>query len=112
MTDPQKEIPKINVFLASTNMDRIMRVMYEPFLPDPRFHVASVAATWQDPTERYPKESGELLLIEADIAPNPEVQMRWLQTLPTPAVVVLPNAWAHHNRLSIAAWVEFLTTDE
>ncbi len=87
----------IDVHLAAPTMDRMTRFMLPPIMGDARLHIIGMAAVWSDLRERYVKEHGDVLLIQADIAPNPEALLAWLQKLPTPAVVVLPTEWAHEE---------------
>ncbi|HKZ84228.1 MAG TPA: AAA family ATPase [Anaerolineae bacterium] len=87
----------IDVHLAAPTMDRVTQFLMPPIMGDARMHIIGIASVWNDLRERYMSEHGDVLLVQADIASNPQALLTWLQKLPTPAVVVLPNDWAHEE---------------
>jgi len=90
----------IAVYLAGGQNDRVLKVMYPPFMSDPRFNTIGVSNNWNDLTARYLPGAAEILVIEADIAPDPDTLMRFLNTLPSPAIVILPgNASALEGKM-------------
>src|SRR3972149_789985 len=94
MTEP------IAVYLAGGQNDRVLKVMYPPFMSDPRFNTVGVSNNWNDLTARFVPGAAEILVVEADIAPDPDTLMRFLNTLPSPAIVVLPgNASALEGKI-------------
>lgn len=85
----------IAIYLASPNMSRLMAAAYPAFHGDPaKFRVISFCDRWDNFLPDMNLYRPDVVVIEAEIAPDPQTLRDALQKLPraTQALVVLPAA--------------------
>lgn len=93
----------VSVFLAAPDMPgNLLPVILPAFASDPgRFRVVSMTAQWGDVVRDVPGFRADVLVIEADLAPDPDTLRSFLAQLPAGmvAVVVLPpnGGWAERK---------------
>lgn len=86
---------KVSVLLAGAGHELVYYQMQPPLLSDARFIVAGHATQWQVLETNLNDLHPELLIVQTDIAPDPEAMKRLLQRLSAwqgVAIVVLPLA--------------------
>lgn len=86
----------VSVFLAGMDMaGTVLRLMFPAFNDPARFQVLSMAADWNDLQRDVARYRPEALVLEAALAPSPEVLVDYLKGLSGLVVlVILPPAWA------------------
>ncbi|MBN1888877.1 MAG: AAA family ATPase [Thermoflexales bacterium] len=85
---------KVYVHLAGTVLERTLQMYTQGFSTNNRFHVVGMSSDWNALTTHFPNDGSEILLMEADVAPNHDQLVKWLQKMPVPVLVILPQAWA------------------
>lgn len=93
MSDASYQTNKVSVLLAGAGHELVYYQMQPPLLSDARFIVAGHATQWQTLENNVNDLHPELLIVQTDIAPDPETMKRLLQRLSAwngVAVVVLP----------------------
>lgn len=83
----------ISTMLVAPVLDTIMGAMYPAF--DARFMVSNTASDWEELAHRLRTKPVEAVILEADIAPDPNALKQFLSSVDTQlqAFVVLPPAW-------------------
>jgi Flp pilus assembly CpaE family ATPase len=93
MSETSYQTNKVSVLLAGAGHELVYYQMQPPLLSDARFIVAGHATQWQVLENNVNDMHPELLIVQTDIAPDPEAMKRLLQRLSAwngVAVVVLP----------------------
>ncbi len=92
---PAPSTPPATVFLAGPDMTtQVLRQMYPAFQDTARYQVLSMAIEWEDIKRQVAQYRPEALVVDADVAPGPEVLRDFLgQLVGTIVLVVLPPAW-------------------
>lgn len=93
MSDSSYQTNKVSVLLAGAGHELVYYQMQPPLLSDARFIVAGHATQWQTLENNVNDLHPELLIVQTDIAPDPEAMKRLLQRMSAwngVAVVVLP----------------------
>ena len=93
MSEPSYQTNKVSVLLAGAGHELVYYQMQPPLLSDARFIVAGHATQWQTLENNVNDLHPELLIVQTDIAPDPEALKRLLQRLSAwngVAVIVLP----------------------
>ena len=93
MSETSYQTNKVSVLLAGAGHELVYYQMQPPLLSDARFIVAGHATQWQVLENNVNDLHPELLIVQTDIAPDPEAMKRLLQRLSARngvAVVVLP----------------------
>jgi Flp pilus assembly CpaE family ATPase len=93
MSDGSYQTNKVSVLLAGAGHELVYYQMQPPLLSDARFLVAGHATQWPALENNLNDLHPELLIVQTDIAPDPETMKRLLQRLSAwqgVAVVVLP----------------------
>ncbi|KKM08591.1 hypothetical protein SY88_23230 [Clostridiales bacterium PH28_bin88] len=93
MSETSYQTNKVSVLLAGAGHELVYYQMQPPLLSDARFIVAGHATQWQVLENNVNDLHPELLIVQTDIAPDPEAMKRLLQRLSAwngVAVVVLP----------------------
>ena len=93
MSEASYQTNKVSVLLAGAGHELVYYQMQPPLLSDARFIVAGHATQWQTLENNVNDLHPELLIVQTDIAPDPEAMKRLLQRLSAwngVAVVVLP----------------------
>lgn len=93
MSENSYQTNKVSVLLAGAGHELVYYQMQPPLLSDARFIVAGHATQWQVLENNVNDLHPELLIVQTDIAPDPEAMKRLLQRLSAwngVAVVVLP----------------------
>jgi len=93
MSDSSYQTNKVSVLLAGAGHELVYYQMQPPLLSDARFIVAGHATQWQTLENNVNDLHPELLIVQTDIAPDPEAMKRLLQRMSSwngVAVVVLP----------------------
>jgi len=93
MSENPYQTNKVSVLLAGAGHELVYYQMQPPLLSDVRFIVAGHATQWQVLETNVNDLHPELLIVQTDIAPDPEAMKRLLQRLSAwngVAVVVLP----------------------
>ncbi len=85
-----------SIFLGGPDMRGfILPQMYPAYQDAARFQVVSLAAEWEDIKRQVMQYRPEALVIEASVAPGPDLLRDFLnQLVGTVAIVILPTAWA------------------
>ena len=83
----------ITTMLVAPMLDTIMGAMYPAF--DARFMVSNTASDWGELAQRLQTKPVEVVIIEADIAPDPNALQQFLDTVNAQlqVFIVLPPAW-------------------
>jgi MinD-like ATPase involved in chromosome partitioning or flagellar assembly len=89
------------LFLGGPDMRGcLLAQMYPAYQDAARFQVVSLAAEWEDIKRQVMQFRPEALVIEASVAPGPDLLRDFLsQLVSTIAVVILPPAWAKFQGL-------------
>ncbi len=83
----------VKLMLAGTPLDKVTRQMAPAFAQE-RFTIANIASSWEDVQQRLQYSAPEVLVIDAELAPDPKTLGRYLETLNHVIVIVLlPTAW-------------------
>ena len=93
MSENSYQTNKVSVLLAGAGHELVYYQMQPPLLSDARFIVAGHATQWQVLENNVNDLHPELLIVQTDIAPDPEAMKRLLQRLSAwngVAVIVLP----------------------
>ncbi len=93
MSETSYQTNKVSVLLAGAGHELVYYQMQPPLLSDARFIVAGHATQWQTLENNVNDLHPELLIVQTDIAPDPETMKRLLQRLSAwsgVAVIVLP----------------------
>ena len=93
MSENAYQTNKVSVLLAGAGHELVYYQMQPPLLSDARFIVSGHAAQWQVLETNLNDLQPELLIVQTDIAPDPEAMKRLLQHISAwngVAVVVLP----------------------
>ncbi len=93
MSETSYQTHKVSVLLAGAGHELVYYQMQPPLLSDARFIVAGHATQWQTLENNVNDLHPELLIVQTDIAPDPEAMKRLLQRLSAwngVAVIVLP----------------------
>jgi len=93
MSDNAYQTNKVTVMLAGAGHEVVYYQMQPPLLADQRFMISGHAAQWSMFETNVNDLHPELLIVQTDIAPDPEAMKRLLQRLSAwngVAVVVLP----------------------
>ena len=91
--DASYQTNKVSILLAGAGHELVYYQMQPPLLADARFLVAGHATQWQTLENNVNDLHPELLIVQTDIAPDPEAMKRLLQRLSAwngVALVVLP----------------------
>lgn len=93
MSETSYQTNKVSVLLAGAGHELVYYQMQPPLLSDARFIVAGHATQWQTLENNVNDLHPELLIVQTDIAQDPETMKRLLQRLSAwngVAVIVLP----------------------
>ena len=93
MSETSYQTNKVSVLLAGAGHELVYYQMQPPLLSDARFIVAGHATQWQTLENNVNDLHPELLIVQTDIAPDPEAMKRLLQRMSAwngVAVIVLP----------------------
>jgi cellulose biosynthesis protein BcsQ len=93
MSETSYQTNKVSVLLAGAGHELVYYQMQPPLLSDARFIVAGHATQWQILENNVNDLHPELLIVQTDIAPDPEAMKRLLQRMSAwngVGVVVLP----------------------
>jgi Flp pilus assembly CpaE family ATPase len=93
MSETSYQTNKVSVLLAGAGHELVYYQMQPPLLSDARFIVAGHATQWQTLENNVNDLHPELLIVQTDIAPDPEAMKRLLQRMSAwngVGVVVLP----------------------
>jgi MinD-like ATPase involved in chromosome partitioning or flagellar assembly len=83
----------IKLMLAGAPIDMVTRKMV-PVFDQKRFTITNIASTWEDVQQRMQYSAPEVLVIYADLAPDPKTLGRYLASLNHVIVIVLlPTTW-------------------
>jgi Flp pilus assembly CpaE family ATPase len=95
MSDNAYQTNKITVMLAGAGHDVVYYQMQQPILADQRFMISGHAAQWSMFETNLNNLRPDLVIVQADIAPDPDTLIRALQKISAwrgIAIVVLPLA--------------------
>src|SRR5512146_2958007 len=95
MGDSAYQTTKITVMLAGAGHDVVDYQMQPPILSDNRFMISGHAAQWSMFETNLNNLTPDLVIVQADIAPDPDTLLRALQKISAwqgIAIVVLPLA--------------------
>src|SRR5665648_454378 len=93
MSDNAYQTNKITVMLAGAGHDVVYYQMQQPILADQRFMISGHAAQWSMLETNLNNLQPDLVIVQADIAPDPDTLIRALQKISAwrgVAIVVLP----------------------
>ena len=93
MNDIAYQTNKVTVLLAGAGHEVVYYQMQQPILADQRFMIAGHAAQWSMFETNLTNLRPDLVLVQADIAPDPDTLMQVLQKISAwrgVAIVVLP----------------------
>jgi hypothetical protein len=93
MSDNANQTNKITVMLAGAGHDFVYYQMQKPILADQRFMNSGHAAQWSMFETNLNNLRPDLVIVQADIAPEPDTLIRTLQKISAwrgVAIVVLP----------------------
>jgi Flp pilus assembly CpaE family ATPase len=93
MSDNPYQTNKVTVMLAGAGHDVVYYQMQQPILADQRFMISGHAAQWSMFETNLNNLRPDLVLVQSDIAPDPEALMHCLQKISAwqgVAIVVLP----------------------
>lgn len=93
MSDNAYQTNKITVMLAGAGHDVVYYQMQQPILADQRFMISGHAAQWSMFETNLNNLRPDLVIVQADIAPDPDTLIRTLQKISAwrgVAIVVLP----------------------
>lgn len=90
----------LSVLLAAPRLDEILQRMYPPLAGDPaKFNVIAISTELADLKDKLSTFRPEIALIQAHIAPKPEMLVDVLRGYPGIAVIVLPPEWVQAEGL-------------
>lgn len=94
MDNPVVPDPKVTVLLAGPGNEVVFRQMQAPFLADARFSICSIATQWSIFEQNLALLRPALVVVQADMAPGPEVLIQRLSEMQVwngVAILVLPQ---------------------
>ena len=83
----------ITITLAAPGLDRALKAMYPAFGTE-RFNIVALPGSWDALQTSLRAQPSELLVLEAEIAPDPQALVEFLESVNAAVFVVLPAAWA------------------
>src|SRR4030042_6590962 len=95
MDTPAITNPKVTVLLAGSGNEEVFRQMQAPFLADARFSISSIASQGAIFEQNLAQMRPALAVVQADIAPGPEILIQRLaemQLWQGVVILVLPQA--------------------
>ncbi|HPD40572.1 MAG TPA: AAA family ATPase [Anaerolineae bacterium] len=82
----------ITITLAAPGLDRALKAMYPAFGTE-RFNIVALPGSWDALQTSLRAQPSELLVLEAEIAPDPQALVEFLESVNAAVFVVLPAAW-------------------
>jgi len=82
----------ITVTLSAPGLDRALKAMYPAFGTE-RFNIVALPGSWDALQTSLRAQPSELLILEAEIAPDPAALLQFLEHVNAAVFVVLPAAW-------------------